>query len=63
MGLFWDLLQQSQIAKQQGRADSLEQRVYRLEEELHQTKQLLHELVFFLEKECGKDIDGNGLVG
>ena len=63
MGLFWDLMQQSQISEQRGRAESLEQRVHQLERELHQTRQLLHKLVTLLEREYGKDIDGDGQVG
>ena len=63
MGLFWDLIQQSQISEQRGRADSLEERVNQLENELYETRQLLHKLVSILEKEYGKDIDGDGRVG
>ena len=63
MGLFWDLIQQSQISKQRGRADSLEERVNQLENEMYETRQLLHKLVSILEKEYGKDIDGDGRVG
>ncbi len=63
MGLFWDLMQQSQISKQRGRADSLDDRVRNLETELGKTRQLLHQLISVLEKEYGKDIDGDGRVG
>ena len=63
MGLFWDLMQQSQITEQRGRANSLEGRVSQLETELHETRQLVHRLVSVLEKEYGKDIDGDGRVG
>ena len=63
MGLFWDLMQQSQISEQRGRANSLEGRVSQLEAELHETRQLVHRLVSVLEKEYGKDIDGDGRVG
>ena len=63
MGLFWDLMQQSQISEQRGRADSLEGRVRQLENDLRQTRQVLHKLVTVLEREYGKDIDGNGRVG
>lgn len=63
MGLFWDLMQQSQISDQRGRADSLEGRVSQLENELHETRQLVHRLVSVLENEYGKDIDGDGRVG
>ena len=63
MGLFWDLMQQSQISEQRDRASSLEQRVQYLENALSQTQKTLHDLVVVLEKEYGKDIDGDGRVG
>lgn len=63
MGLFWDLMQQSQISNQRGRADSLEERVSQLENELYETRLLVHRLVSVLEKEYGRDIDGDGRIG
>ncbi len=63
MGLFWDIMQQSQISDQKGRADSLEEKVDRLEEELLQTRKTLHTLVSLLEREFGRDLDGDGRVG
>ncbi len=63
MGLFWDLIQQNQISERRGRADSLEERVSQLENELYETRQLIHNLISILEKEYGKDIDGDGRVG
>ena len=63
MGLFWDLVQQSQIEDQKEQANSLEARVKQLEAELHKTQQLLIKTLEVLEKHTGKDIDGNGTVG
>ena len=63
MGLFWDLVQQSQISDQQSRADSLEERVAYLEDELHKTKLLLIKTLKALEEHTGKDIDGDGKTG
>lgn len=63
MGLFWDLMQQSQISEHKDRADSLEDRVNRLESQLHQTRCQLHDVIVILEKELGKDIDGDGKIG
>ena len=63
MGLFWDLMQQSQISEQNDRANTLEQRVQNLENALSQTQKTLHDLVVILEKEYGRDIDGDGRVG
>ena len=63
MGLFWDLIQQSQISEQRDFSSSLEQRVKYLESALSKTQKTLHDLVVILEKEYGKDIDGDGRVG
>ena len=63
MGLFWDLVQQSQISDQRHRADSLEERVAWLEEELHHTRELLYKTLRVLEQQSGQDIDGDGRVG
>ena len=63
MGLFWDLVQQSQISDQRHRADSLEERVAWLEEELHHTRELLFKTLKVLEEHSGQDIDGDGRVG
>lgn len=63
MGLFWDLVQQSQISDQQEKAESLEQRVHYLEDQLQKTQQLLIKTLEVLEQHTGKDIDGDGRVG
>ena len=63
MGLFWDLIQQSQISSQQSRAESMEQRVYDLEIQLDDTRRLLNQLVNILEQHFGQDIDGDGRIG
>ncbi len=63
MGLFWDLVQQSQIQDQQDQADDLEQRVANLEHELRITKELLIKTLEALEEHTGQDIDGDGQVG
>jgi hypothetical protein len=63
MGLFWDLIQQSQISDQQSSTASLEDRVDRLEAQLHEVQQLQLTLLKTLEKHFGQDIDGDGHVG
>lgn len=63
MGLFWDLLQHTQIRDQQTRSETLELRVERLERELTVTRQHLHSLVQLLERHFGTDIDGDGRIG
>lgn len=63
MGLFWDLIQQSQISEQRSRATSLEDRVRQLEGELLQTKQAIRNLLEILEKHFGEDINRDGKIG
>jgi hypothetical protein len=63
MGLLWDLLQQSQISEQRGKATSLELRLDQLERDLDQTRRLLHTLLQRLENHFGEDINKDGNVG
>jgi uncharacterized protein YlxW (UPF0749 family) len=63
MGLFWDLIQQSQIEDQKQHAASLEDRVTHLENELDKTQALLVKTLKALETAIGKDIDGDGVTG
>lgn len=63
MGLFWDLIQQSQISSQSGRADSLEQRVAELERQVEAMNRLLREMLVRLEQRLGEDINRDGRIG
>ncbi|MFT6214600.1 MAG: hypothetical protein ACJAS3_000993 [Roseivirga sp.] len=63
MGLFWDLVQQSQIEDQKTKAETLEDRISNLEFELDKTKDLLSKTLRVLEEVVGKDIDGDGVTG
>lgn len=63
MGLFWDLMQQSQISAQDTRASTLEDRIRRLEGELHEARELLRLLITRLEENLGEDLDRDGKVG
>jgi len=63
MGLFWDLIQQSELDEQKGKADSLEERVAELETELSSTKALLLKTLRILEERSGQDIDDDGEIG
>ena len=63
MGIFWDLLQEDELKKQQKQADSLEDRVLSLEVELSKTKDLLRKTLEVLEKHAQMDIDGDGKLG
>lgn len=63
MGLFWDLLQQSQISDTRGRTDDLETRVARLEAELDRARRVIHDLIVVLEQRFGQDLDRDGHIG
>ncbi len=63
MGIFWELLQQSEIQKQSDKSKSLEDRIAFLENDLDQTKQLLQKTLEALESHLQQDIDGNGITG
>jgi hypothetical protein len=63
MGIFFDLMQQNELEKQQAQADTLEDRVGILEKELQKTRALLIKTLQVLETHVGKDIDGDGKTG
>jgi len=70
MGLFWDLIQQSQISQQTQRAEraaartmSLELRLKELEANQRRTQEQLRDLLLLLEEHFGKDIDRDGRIG
>ena len=63
MGLFWDLMQHSQIAQAHDKADTLEHRVTTLENQLQRTNETLVQLLRALEARFGDDLDGDGRVG
>ncbi|MCA0133797.1 hypothetical protein [Winogradskyella alexanderae] len=63
MGIFWDLMQQNELNKQQEQANSLEERVEQLEAELTTTKTLLRKTLEALETHLNTDIDGDGQLG
>lgn len=63
MGLFWNLIQQSQIQDHKTKAETLDARVRNLEWELAKTKELLFKTLKILEEQSGKDIDGDGKLG
>lgn len=63
MGIFWDLLQQDELEKQQKQANTLEDRVAELETELEKTRALLKKTLVALETHISEDIDGDGKLG
>tara|TARA_B100000745_G_scaffold228418_1_gene152989 strand:+ start:278 stop:469 length:192 start_codon:yes stop_codon:yes gene_type:complete len=63
MGIFWDLIQQDELEKQQKQANSLEDRVEQLEKDLSATRTLLKKTLVALETHIVQDIDGDGKMG
>jgi hypothetical protein len=63
MGLFWDLIQQSQISDQRSEHESLQDRVSDLETELREVKQIQLRLLQTLETHFGRDLNDDGRVG
>lgn len=63
MGIFWDLMQQDELEKQEDKANSLEERVQKLEEDLATTRTLLRKTLAALETHITQDIDGDGKMG
>jgi len=63
MGLFWDLMQESQLKEHAARAGNLEARVTALEAELAQTRQILAEALRRLETKFGEDLNRDGRIG
>lgn len=63
MGLFLELIQQSQISSQSSKADTLERRVAELERQVDAMSRLLGELVTRLEQGLGEDVDRDGRIG
>lgn len=63
MGLIWDLIQHSQISRTQEHAQSLEQRVAQLEDELRRTNDAFVRLLRMLEQRFGEDLDRDGRIG
>jgi len=68
--MLWDLLQQCQIARRHGetealatKAQTLSDRVTRLEQELKSTRAQLRLLTELLEGRLGEDLNGDGKVG
>jgi hypothetical protein len=63
MGIFWDLLQQDELEKQEKKAVNLEERVTQLEAELTRTRAQLRKTLEALEEHLSRDIDGDGITG
>ena len=63
MGLFWDLYQQSEISSAHSRSTALEERIDWLQNELHKTQTILHEVIGRLEQHLGQALNADGHIG
>jgi len=63
VGLFWDLIQQSQISEQRERAATLEERVADLELRVARGERQFLEVLQRLERALGEDLDQDGRIG
>lgn len=63
MGLFWDLQQQSQLSARARQAESADERIAQLEQEVTRVASLLHQVIGRLEQHVGTDLDGDGRIG
>ncbi|MEJ2583498.1 MAG: hypothetical protein P8Z38_00180 [Robiginitalea sp.] len=63
MGIFWDIMQQDELDKQEKKAKNLEERVEQLEADLETTRSLLKKTLVALEQHLSRDIDGDGVTG
>jgi BMFP domain-containing protein YqiC len=61
--MLWNLIQQAQLGDARDRQASLEHRVGRLEDDLDRISEVLTEVIRYLERQEGRDIDGDGRVG
>lgn len=60
MGIFWEIMQQEEMEEQRTKAQTLEDRVGQLEEDLGKTRKLLRKTLEALEHHIQKDVDGDG---
>jgi hypothetical protein len=63
MGIFWDLMQQDELEKQEEQAKNVEERVAILEKELANTRAILKKKLAALETHLSTDIDSDGVSG
>ncbi|HCO93881.1 MAG TPA: hypothetical protein DIU00_08020 [Phycisphaerales bacterium] len=63
MGILWEVVQTGLMYGQKRKADTIEDRVQTLEDQLQLTQNTMRQLVKKLEEIHGLDIDGDGRVG
>lgn len=61
--MLWDLLQQMQIGRTERHAMDVEERLTALERQLDRNNKVLVEVIKYLEKRDGRDLDGDGEIG
>ncbi len=61
--MLWDLLQQVQIGRTERHAVNVDERLAALERQLDRNSKVLVEVIKYLEKRDGRDLDGDGKIG
>jgi hypothetical protein len=61
--MFWDLIQQMQIDRTERHAMAVDERLAALERQVDRNNEVLVEVIKYLEKRDGRDLDGDGEIG
>lgn len=61
--MLWDLFQQVQIGRNERHALSVDERLAAIERQLDHNASVLADLISYLEKRDGRDLDGDGKIG
>lgn len=61
--MLWDLIQQIQLGKARQHSMSIEDRIASLEQQIERNNKALVEVIKYLERRDGSDLDGDGNVG
>ncbi len=61
--MIWDLIQQIQLGRAERQATSTQERIHDLEQRLRQTEDVLIDVIRYLERRDGRDLDGDGEIG
>lgn len=61
--MLWNLIQQIQMGRAYGHAVSVEERLDVIEERLERNSKVLVEIIRYLKRRDGRDLDGDGRGG
>jgi hypothetical protein len=61
--MIWDLIQQIQLGRAERQATTVQEQIDDLEQRLRQTEDVLIDVIRYLERRDGRDLDGDGEIG